>query len=144
MKRTAFVRHALECIGTPYIWGGRSSISGLDCWGLVAHAADLAGGPSSWSGWWTDRGWGELKPIATAAEMHPGDLCFYGGDPTNPADVSHVAIWLNNLGMLIESNGGGRTTSTFLEARRIDAKVRITDDYLRRRDFRGFRRLPAD
>ena len=141
MMRRTFLRLALERLGTWYVYGGRSWDIGTDCFGLIALASDDAGGPD-FKMWWTDRAWQKWEPI-TAEDMLPGDCIFYGGDPRNPGDVGHVAILLNELGMVLEAGGGDQSTKTVAEAKRCNARVRIKEHYLYRKDVRGFRRLPV-
>jgi len=39
-------------------------------------------------------------PMVPVAQLQPGDLLFYHTDPTAPAYISHVAIYLGNNMML--------------------------------------------
>ena len=82
-----FAAVALRFLGTPYLWGGRSSV-GLDCSGLIQMAfarcgrsvprdsdmqADALGRPVPWDG--------------DQAVLERGDLAFWPG---------HVGIWLDS------------------------------------------------
>ena len=138
--RRAFVKHCLELIHTPYIYGARSR-DGVDCWGLIALAWDLAGGGATYFKWWTDVGWQKLEEVKGIPE--PGELAFYGGKGKH--DVSHVMVTLWD-GMLIGASGGDASTKTLLEAMKRGAKVKVIENGkaydIRRGDFRGFRRLP--
>ncbi len=123
-------------LGTPYIWSGRSA-DGVDCSGLVAVALKAAGGPDWTSGWWTDRFYNELTPTIAPK---PGDLCLYGkaGDP------DHVMVFLGVEGIVFGASGGGKSTTTLLEAARLGAKVKLKPTYKYRTDFLGFRVTPID
>ena len=139
VARVAFVRRALELVHTPYIYGGRSP-NGVDCWGIIALAWDLAGGTPGLFEWWTDVGWNKLEVVD---KPEPGDLAFYGG--SKPTDVSHVMVTLWG-GMLIGASGGDSKVKTVVEAYRRAARVKIVESAATydgaRGDFRGFRRLP--
>lgn len=114
---------ALQAVGTPYRYGGRSAETGFDCSGLVAHVFE--------------RAWGLLLPRITEEqkrvgkpvrlkELEPGDLVFYN---TRNRPYSHVGIYL----------GDGR----FVHAPRSGASVRVESvqtPYWRSR-FNGARRL---
>lgn len=81
------VQRALQHEGSPYLWGGRSTL-GIDCSGLVSNAYGDCGivvprdaGPQ--------HGWSELIPVPAGAPLLPGDLLFFG-----QPQVTHVGIAL--------------------------------------------------
>ncbi len=77
-----FVAVAEEFVGTPYLWGGKSSL-GIDCSGLVQIALNAAGiGCPRDSDMQQDGLGRELSPTETK-HLHRGDLIFWKG---------HVAI----------------------------------------------------
>jgi hypothetical protein len=89
-----FVAIAERLVGTPYLWGGKSSL-GLDCSGLVQLCLDLAGLPSPRD---TDMQQGALGtplPLADRSGLRRGDLVFWRG---------HVGIMLDAT-RLIHANG---------------------------------------
>lgn len=143
-RRLTFVKRCLELVHTPYIYGGRSK-DGVDCWGFIAKAWEMAGGGETYFEWWTDVGWNKLTKLDALDAPRPGDLAFYGGQKEN--DVEHVMVCLWGR-MLIGASGGDSKTRTFVDAARKGAKVKIIEDgeaYNRARgDFRGLRRLPFE
>ena len=87
------VRFALAQVGTPYLWGGDGP-GGFDCSGLVQAAYQAAGislprvaqdqydaGPA----------------VAAGQPLEPGDLVFFG---TDPSDVEHVGIVISETEMV--------------------------------------------
>lgn len=144
----------------PYLWGGRGEVlsngapspyEGWDCWGLVACALCAAGGPDL-RGWWTDRAWAELNPVASPL---PGNLVFYApAAPRDLQDVEHVEVvvgpaaplMLPGGGLLggwrtIGARGGNHLTTSLPMAKSQDARVRYRDHHLTRARFAGFRSL---
>jgi peptidoglycan DL-endopeptidase CwlO len=86
-----FLKAAESRIGLPYVWGAAGPRA-FDCSGLVQ---------------WSLRQAGVIMPRVAAyqaltgprvpvSELQPGDLLFYHTDPTAPAYISHVAIYLGH------------------------------------------------
>jgi peptidoglycan DL-endopeptidase CwlO len=86
-----FLRAAESRIGMPYVWGAAGPRA-FDCSGLVQ---------------WSLRQAGVVMPRVAAyqaltgprvpvSELQPGDLLFYHTDPTAPAYISHVAIYIGD------------------------------------------------
>lgn len=82
---------ALKFVGTPYLWGGRTSI-GLDCSALVQLALQWAGRFCPRDSDMQEQSVGEAVPFA---ERRRGDLVFWKG---------HVGILLDEK-MLLHANG---------------------------------------
>lgn len=146
MNRTAsralYLRRALDLMGKPYIYGGRSR-DGVDCSGVPILALyDASLGAIDLRKWWSDSLWAELAE--TTAPL-PGDLAFYGG--TSPIDVDHVMVVLVppggqvlTAGIVFGAVGGDRTT---LVPDPDKASVRTKDavHYAGCSKFRGFRSM---
>lgn len=105
LTAACLVEHSLLHDGTPYLWGGRSTL-GIDCSGLVANAFAACGvlaprdaGPQ--------HDWSELRPAPKdVAALRPGDLLFFGSDslggvapgggPAAPSPrITHVGIYVS-------------------------------------------------
>jgi cell wall-associated NlpC family hydrolase len=77
-----FVAVAERFVGTPYLWGGKSSF-GIDCSGLVQVSLNAAGTGCPRDSDMQRDGLGRLLGLAEASELQRGDLLFWRG---------HVAI----------------------------------------------------
>ncbi len=104
------------------------------------------GGAVNLQDWWTVRAWEELPETSTPV---PGDLAFYGGG-NNGHPVSHVMVvllteWAAGVpgGLCFGACGGDSSVTTYSEAVRRDAKVRVRQSirYRKPDDFRGYRSL---
>jgi cell wall-associated NlpC family hydrolase len=98
---TAAISFALGEQGKPYIWGATGPDS-YDCSGLTLRAYEAAGIT-------LDRVSrdqyhdGAMLPVRNA---QPGDLLFWAYDPSNPATIHHVAIYLGG-GKIVEAQQTG-------------------------------------
>ncbi|MFL6077203.1 MAG: C40 family peptidase [Mycobacteriales bacterium] len=93
----AAVRFALAQLGVPYVWGGESR-SGYDCSGLVqaSYASAGVGLPRvSRDQFWAGTHIG-------LADLLPGDLMFWADNPSDPATIHHVAMYIGQ-GMVVEA-----------------------------------------
>ncbi|QWG17892.1 C40 family peptidase [Bradyrhizobium sediminis] len=77
-----FVAVAERFVGTPYLWGGKSSF-GIDCSGLLQVSLNAAGTGCPRDSDMQRDGLGRLLGLAEARELQRGDLLFWRG---------HVAI----------------------------------------------------
>lgn len=118
---------ALMALGVDYRMGGRSSATGFDCSGLVAHVYEEAYGirlPR------TVIAQSETGIAVSARDLEPGDLVFYNtlGQP-----YSHVGIYLGE-GKFVHAPKTGATvrvenaastywTKRFSGARRIEVRL---------------------
>jgi peptidoglycan DL-endopeptidase CwlO len=94
-QTSAFLAAAESRIGDPYVWGG-SGPKVFDCSGLVQWSMRQAGIVMPRVA--VDQAL--TGPLIPVSELQPGDLLFYHTDPTAPAYISHVAIYLGNDLML--------------------------------------------
>lgn len=100
--RTA-IEFALREVGKPYVWGATGPDS-YDCSGLVLRAFQAAGinlPRVSRQQFYA----GAHVPVRQA---QPGDLLFYATDPTDPATIHHVMIYLGD-GMMVEAPYSGES-----------------------------------
>ena len=97
---------AQKYIGTPYVWGGESmEEGGMDCSGFVYNALKDAGYNV---GRTTAQGYRSQGTVVRKSEMQPGDLIFFG---SNPSNASHIGIYIGN-GQMVHSAGGSKNTKS--------------------------------
>jgi cell wall-associated NlpC family hydrolase len=128
--RESLLRLALKLQGIPYIWGG-ATVQGFDCSGFVVWLFQVFGLLPS--GDWTANGLSKTFPQDTA-NPQPGDLVFFGPDPSA---ITHVMVYageFNGERQVVGASGGGSKTTTVEIANAIGAKVKMKPlNY--RRDF---------
>jgi cell wall-associated NlpC family hydrolase len=95
-----FVTVAEGFVGTPYLWGGKSSL-GIDCSGLVQVALNAAGTGCPRDSDMQQLGLGRLLGLAESAHLRRGDLMFWKG---------HVAI-VRDAGTLVHANAHHMATA---------------------------------
>ena len=118
---------ALMALGVDYRSGGRSSATGFDCSGLVAHVYEEAYGirlPR------TVLAQSETGIAISPRELEPGDLVFYD---TLGRPYSHVGIYLGEGKFVhapktgstvrVENAGSAYWTKRFSGARRIEIRL---------------------
>lgn len=92
-KGQAVASYALKFVGTPYVWGGSSLTSGVDCSGFVM-AVYAHFGVSLPHDAGADRSYGKAVSVSNA---RPGDLiCYYG----------HIGIYIGG-GQLVHAKDYG-------------------------------------
>jgi cell wall-associated NlpC family hydrolase len=99
--RQKIVQAALSRVGMPYVWGGAGP-SSFDCSGLVQWSYRQAGiaMPRVAAEQFLT---GEHIPMSAAL---PGDLLFWGYDPSDPGYIDHTAIYLGNGMMVVAPHTG--------------------------------------
>ena len=97
----AAIHEALAHLGQPYVWGATGPDS-FDCSGLTQTAYRAAGIalPRVASDQWY------AGPPVPLGDLQPGDLLFWASDPTNPASIHHVAMYLGNGQMVAAPHSG--------------------------------------
>lgn len=118
-SQQAVVDEARKYLGLPYVWGGTSITTGVDCSGLVQSVYKSLGydlprlsADQARSG----------RPIATLADAQPGDLIAWDNSSRNNG-ADHIAIYVGD-GKMIEA------AHTGTDVRLVD--VPSTPDYIRR------------
>jgi murein DD-endopeptidase len=124
-------QHALEVVGTPYIWGGNAP-GGFDCSGLVQYSYALAGLE-------LPRVTVKQRTASRAVprkQLRPGDLLFFHIDGKR---YSHIGIYIGD-GKFVHAPRTGKFVSTasldnpywkrnFGGARRPVSENRVVSDY---------------
>jgi hypothetical protein len=93
----AAISYALGEVGKPYVWGATGPDT-YDCSGLIMQAFRVAGinlPRVSRQQFYS----GAHVPLAQA---QPGDLLFYAADPSDPATIHHVVLYLGD-GRMVEA-----------------------------------------
>lgn len=114
------IAYAMSLVGTPYIWGGKKVLTGLDCSGFVQELLKSAGmdPPMDQN---AQAYYDHFESMSTHNSMQAGALAFYGKDTRS---IIHVAMLIDNY-RVVESGGGGSHTLTRADAESSGACVRI-------------------
>lgn len=112
--------YAMSMLGLPYIYGGNSPLTGLDCSGFVCELLKSCGVLSMHEDLSAQLLYNKFAVISPN-RYGLGSLAFYGKAAN---DVSHVALCLDPYRM-IEAGGGDRATLTKMDAASKNACVRI-------------------
>lgn len=109
---TAVLAFARTQLGKPYLWGATGPDS-YDCSGFTGAAYAAAGlhlPRTSREQWYAG-------PHVALSALEPGDLMFWGYDPTDPATIHHVAIYAGDGQMVASPHSGDvvKVESIYLE-----------------------------
>ena len=123
--------YAIQLVKTPYIWGGNSPLSGLDCSGMVIAVLSSVGlqPPHDMTsqqlyGYFNGGNHGYERSDKISA----GCLLFFGADDKH---IKHVSIALDEDHM-VEASGGSSRVKTLEDAIKYNAFVKISP--VKRRD----------
>ncbi|GAA3577928.1 hypothetical protein GCM10022419_069080 [Nonomuraea rosea] len=118
---TVALKAAVSKLGRPYVWGAEGPDT-FDCSGLVQWAYGQAGVrmPRVTHQQWV------TGPQVSLAQAQPGDLLFWRNDPTNPAYISHVAIYWGNGKMLHAPRTGDVVKIVPVNTRNLAGVVRVS------------------
>lgn len=121
VKAKAIVDFSKKFIGTPYVWGGTSLTSGVDCSGFVYSVYKNFGITLNRSSRAMYNGNGKA---VSKANLKAGDLVFFN---TSGSGVSHVGMYIGNDQYIHSGNSGVQISSlsssysirTYVGAKRI-------------------------
>ncbi|PXY32519.1 C40 family peptidase [Prauserella muralis] len=95
------IQFALGERGKPYVWGATGPDS-YDCSGLMLRAYEAAGITLPR----VSRDQYKAGAMLPVEQAQPGDLLFWAYDPSNPATIHHVAMYLGD-GKIVEAQQSG-------------------------------------
>lgn len=109
---------ATSHIGTPYVWGGASPLTGFDCSGLIQWSYKEALGIKLTRTTYTQCLEGQVVKFD---DLHPGDLLFFEDE----GDIHHVAMYLGDGFYLHAPETGDVVKVTSMEEYEPSFAVRI-------------------
>ncbi len=114
------IDYAKSFLGVPYIWGGSSRLTGLDCSGLVQEILLGAGidPPGDQS---AQALYDHFEKNSTWNVTGAGSLVFYG---KSVKQITHIAFMIDKY-LVIEAGGGGSDCLTIEDAKKKNAVVRM-------------------
>jgi cell wall-associated NlpC family hydrolase len=102
VARTA-IQFALGELGKPYVWGATGPNT-YDCSGLILRAFEAAGIDLPR----VSREQFDAGGHVPVKQAQPGDLLFYATDPSDPATIHHVALYMGD-GQMVEAPYSGQS-----------------------------------
>lgn len=122
-KGNEIVSFSKQYLGTPYVWGGTSLTSGVDCSGFVYSVYKNFGITLNRS----SRGMYSSNGVSVnKSELKPGDLLFFN---TGGNGVSHVGMYIGN--------------SQYIHAASVNVKISNLNDSYSTRTYVGAKRVLA-
>ena len=117
-----FVAVAERFVGTPYLWGGKSSL-GIDCSGLVQVSLNAAGTGCPRDSDMQRDGLGRTLSAAESKKLQRGDLIFWKGhvaivrdaDTIVHANAHHMATVIEDIGDAIARIEAARSEVTAIK-----------------------------
>lgn len=100
-RAAAAIKFALGEQGKPYVWGATGP-NAFDCSGLMLRAYESAGVTLPR----VSREQYQAGAMLPVKDAQPGDLVFLATDPSNPATIHHVAMYLGD-GKIVEAQQTG-------------------------------------
>ena len=115
------LRTALSYLGTPYKYGGKSPVGGLDCSGFVSEVLKSVG-ILSWDATLSAQQlYNEIEKSGRPDRWGLGSLAFYGSDVNH---IEHVAFCIDQYRM-VEAGGGDHLCLDVATAALHNACVRV-------------------
>ena len=124
-KASTIISYAKQYIGTPYVYGGTSLTSGVDCSGFTYSIFKANGVTINRS---SREQYKNGTAVNSKADLQPGDLVFFntGGNSA----ISHVGMYIGNGQYIHSTDGGNRgvcisnlnegySANTYVGARRV-------------------------
>lgn len=113
---------AMSFMNIPYIYGGKSPLTGLDCSGLASELLGSLGLFPRNAELGSQSIYDFLKDKSVEDEIAVGSLSFYG---PKLGQIDHVGMFIDEH-LIIEAAHGDGTTTTLAEAQKRNARVRVS------------------
>lgn len=122
-----------ECLGTPYVWGGETPGSGLDCSGYVSYVYKSVGLMSG-----RDTAQGIYDSCMKTDNPMPGDLVFFKGTYATDDYITHIGIYAGNNEMYHNGNPNQKVSlnTSYWQSHLVGFGTMITQD-MQYNDYSG-------
>lgn len=115
MKTEIFQELLLSHLNIPYIYGGKNTLTGEDCSGLVCEIYKALGKIGTNEEFGSQQLYEKFRGEARIGTAGPGALVFYG---TTLGTIDHVAIFIDDKYVLEAGHGAADTTTKEIAAKR--------------------------